>query len=320
MKFPGIPHNEEERLKSLYLSNMLDVRSDERFQRLTRLCQKLFQAPVVLITLLGRDRQWFIACEGVAERETPRDISFCAHAILQQGAFIVNDAAQDERFYDNPLVTGSPYIRFYAGYPVHLPDGQVGGSLCVIDRQPRVFSDDDIAMLKDMACVVEDEFTLTDMAMKDSLTGLANRRGFHRLAEKRVHQQDGRPATFSLIFFDLDKFKAINDLWGHAEGDKVLKAFSSLLAGPLGEQDIAARLGGDEFVILLQDPAEAVPYLNALQEAVDNHNRHADKPYNINYSYGVLHPDPAKPVPLEEMLEKSDSVMYAQKRKKTLSG
>ncbi|EPB4340058.1 diguanylate cyclase [Enterobacter kobei] len=318
MKFPGLPHNEEERLQSLSQSNMLDVRSNEQFQRLTRVTKKLFQAPVVLISLLGRDRQWFLACEGVAERETSRDISFCAHAILQQGPFIVNDASLDDRFHDNPLVTGSPYIRFYAGYPVHLPDGHVGGSLCIIDRKPREFSEADIEMLKDMAFIVEDEFKLTDMAMKDSLTGLPNRRGFYLQAERCLTEAGKRQAGASLIFFDLDKFKSINDLWGHAEGDNVLKAFSALLLVPLGEGGIAARLSGDEFVVLLGNTPDAATYLTMLQDEVDNHNRQADKPYNINYSYGVQLLDLAKPVSLEEMLAKSDSVMYSQKRKKTL--
>lgn len=117
MKFPGLPHNEEERLQSLSQSNMLDVRSNEQFQRLTRVTKKLFQAPVVLISLLGRDRQWFLACEGVAERETSRDISFCAHAILQQGPFIVNDASLDDRFHDNPW---SPAHRISDFMPVTL--------------------------------------------------------------------------------------------------------------------------------------------------------------------------------------------------------
>lgn len=105
MKFPGIPENEEERLKSLYLADLLDTRDDERFDRLTRLARRIFQVPVVLISLLDRERQWLIACEGLGVRETPRNISFCGHAILQDGAFIVNDASVDERFHDNPLVT-----------------------------------------------------------------------------------------------------------------------------------------------------------------------------------------------------------------------
>ncbi|CAI9399578.1 GAF sensor-containing diguanylate cyclase [Lelliottia amnigena] len=82
MKFPGVPENEEERLKSLYLADLLDKGADKRFDRLTRIAKKIFQVPVVLISLLDRDRQWLLACEGLGIRETPRKISFCGHVIL----------------------------------------------------------------------------------------------------------------------------------------------------------------------------------------------------------------------------------------------
>lgn len=107
MQAAGIPENEEQRLKSLYISDLLDTRPDERFERLTRLARRAFQVPVVLISLLDRERQW-IACQNVGVREPPRNISFCGHAILHEGPFIIHDAAADERFRDNPLVYLSP--------------------------------------------------------------------------------------------------------------------------------------------------------------------------------------------------------------------
>ncbi len=133
---------------------------------------------MALISLLDRERQWLLACQGVGVRETPRNISFCGHAILQEGPFIVHDAAADERFRDNPRSPVSPHIRFYAGQPVSLPDGTVAGTLCLIHTVPRAFTDDDIASLRDLACIVEDEFEAISMAMTDSLTGIPNRRGF----------------------------------------------------------------------------------------------------------------------------------------------
>lgn len=223
MQAPGIPENEEQRLKSLYITGLLDTRDDERFERLTRLARKAFQVPVALISLLDRERQWLFACQGVGVRETPRDISFCGHAILQEGPFIIHDAAADARFHDNPLVTGDPHIRFYAGQPVSLPDGTVAGTLCLIHTVPRAFTDEDIASLRDLACIVEDEFEAINMAMTDSLTGIPNRRGFYRAGDKLFRAMNRQDASFSLIYFDLDRFKPVNDLWGHAEGDEVLK-------------------------------------------------------------------------------------------------
>ncbi|EBF9652435.1 sensor domain-containing diguanylate cyclase [Salmonella enterica] len=318
MKFPGIPENEEERLKSLHLVDLLDTGADERFDRLTRLAKKVFQVPVVLISLLDRERQWLLACEGLGIKETPRNISFCGHAILQEGPFIVNDAANDERFHDNPLVTGEPYIRFYAGYPVHLPDGQVAGTLCLINTTPRGFNDDDIASLKDLAFILEDEFRVIGMAMTDSLTGIANRRGFYRTGEKRFRNLAKDNAAFSLIFFDLDRFKPINDLWGHAEGDEVLKVFSALLHQHLGAGDIVGRLGGDEFAVLVTQQAHADAFLNNLRKSVDEYNKKSGKPYNINYSFGMLHSDARRYQSLGEMLKESDEVMYSAKRRKRI--
>jgi len=295
MKFPGVPENEEERLKSLYLADLLDTRDDERFDRLTRLARKIFQVPVVLISLLDRERQWLLACEGLGIRETPRNISFCGHAILQDGAFIVNDATT-----------------------VHLPSGDVAGTLCLIHTQPRPFSDDDIASLKDLAFIVEDEFQVIGMAMTDSLTGITNRRGFYRTGEKRFRRLNERNAAFSLIFFDLDKFKPINDLWGHAEGDEVLKVFSTLLVQFLKPGDIAGRLGGDEFAVLITHRSDTDAFLHALRQGVEEYNEHSGKPYNINFSSGVLHNDPDKYALLDEMIKKSDEVMYSVKRRRQL--
>lgn len=316
MKFPGIPKNEEERLTSLYLADLLDTGSEERFDRLTRLAKKLFQVPVALISLLDRERQWLLACEGLGVRETPRNISFCGHAILQEGPFIVHDAVNDERFHDNPLVTGEPYIRFYAGYPVHLPDGAVAGTLCLIHSTPRPFNDEDIASLRDLAFIVEDEFKVTGLAMTDSLTGVANRRGFYNTGEKRFRALTQTKTPFSLIFVDLDKFKPINDLWGHAEGDEVLKVFSAWVYEHLGPGDIAGRLGGDEFAILLAHQGRTDAFLQGLRKSVDAYNGGSGKPYNINYSYGMLHSDPGRYPSLGEMLKESDEVMYSAKRRK----
>ncbi|PLR34649.1 GGDEF domain-containing protein [Chimaeribacter californicus] len=318
MKFPGIPENEEERLKSLYMIDLLDTRDDERFERLTRIGKKLFQVPVALISLLDRDRQWLLACQGLNTRETTRDVSFCGHAILQEGPFIVKDACLDERFHDNPLVTGEPFIRFYAGYPVHLPDGAVVGTLCLISSTPRDFNDDDIASLKDLALVVEDEFYVINMAMTDSLTGIPNRRGFYHSGEKRFKELRRHEARFSIIYFDLDKFKPINDLWGHTEGDEVLKIFSAQLSRHLSPKDIVGRLGGDEFAVLLTKASHTQLFLNKLRESLEVHNQHAGKPYNINYSYGTLNSDSGEYGSLLDMVKESDSSMYLEKRKKKL--
>lgn len=316
MKFPGIPENEEKRLKSLYMIDLLDTQDDERFERLTRIGKKLFHVPIALISLIDRDRQWLLACQGLNTRETTRDVSFCGHAIMQEGPFIVKDARLDERFHDNPLVTGEPFIRFYAGYPVHLPDGTVAGTLCLIDATPRDFNEEDIASLRDLASIVEDEFQVINMAMSDSLTGIFNRRGFYRSGEKRFKELNRNNEPFYIIYFDLDKFKPINDLWGHGEGDEVLKIFSAQLSQQLHSRDIVGRLGGDEFAVLLTTENAIQPFLDKLHESLDSYNQQSGKPYNINYSYGVINSHSGQYSSLLDMVKESDSVMYSEKRRK----
>lgn len=114
-----------------------------------------------------------------------------------------------------------------------LPDGTVAGTLCLIHTVPRAFTDEDIASLRDLACIVEDEFEAISMAMTDSLTGIPNRRGFYRAGEKLFRAMNRQDASFSLIYFDLDRFKPVNDLWGHAEGDEVLKIFAGFYISTL---------------------------------------------------------------------------------------
>lgn len=132
-----LPADESERIAALQAARLLDTPAEASFDELTALAADLCDAPIALVSLVDADRQWFKSCRGLDASETPREQSFCAHAILGEGVFEVNDASLDPRFADNPLVTGEPGIRFYAGVPVSAPDGHPIGTLCVIGRQPR---------------------------------------------------------------------------------------------------------------------------------------------------------------------------------------
>src|SRR5260221_10690047 len=139
-----IPRNDAERLKALHALGQLDTAPEERFDRITRLLTLVMRVPMAYISLVDSDRQWFKSSCGLTTSQTPRAISFCGHAILSDAPLVVPDAAEDDRFCDNPLVTGEPYIRFYAGLPLNGPGGHKVGTLCVADRRPRVMQKTDI--------------------------------------------------------------------------------------------------------------------------------------------------------------------------------
>lgn len=159
---------ENERLETLRNYGVLDTDFEESFDRVTRLAAQLFGAPISLVSLVDEDRQWFKSAMGLDARETPRDVAFCAHAIMQDDVFVVSDAQLDKRFADNPLVMGAPNIRFYAGAPLKTQEGHRLGTVCVIDNQPRIEPDAQmIQTLEDFASLVI-ELLETRKAARDS--------------------------------------------------------------------------------------------------------------------------------------------------------
>ena len=158
---PAIPAEEAERIRALLRYEILDTPSEASFDHLTRLAATIIGVPIALVSLVDTDRQWFKSKFGLGVDETGRDISFCGHAIIQDGPFVVPDAILDDRFADNPLVTGEPGIRFYAGAPLRTPDGYRLGTLCVIDTEPREgLSEFESNALVALASLVVDEMEL----------------------------------------------------------------------------------------------------------------------------------------------------------------
>jgi GAF domain-containing protein len=152
-----LPPNEAERLAALVNYGILDTAFEESFDRITRLAARIFGAPICLISLVDQHRQWFKSAVGVQVRETPRDIAFCAHAILGREVLVVPDAKDDSRFAANPLVLSDPKIRFYAGAPLVDGDGFALGTVCIIDRVPHDgFPAEQAEMLTDFAGIVVD--------------------------------------------------------------------------------------------------------------------------------------------------------------------
>lgn len=311
---PGKPDNEAERLAMLYKLQILDTAREERFDRVTRIACKLFEVPIAVISFLEAERQWMKSTQGLDIKEAARKTSFCGHVILSDDIMVVEDTTKDTRFYDNPFVLNDPNFRFYLGCPLKVKDFNVG-VICLIDDVPRSLTDFDKNVIQDLAQMVEMELESLQLSITDELTGLTNRRGFLKLASYLFEKCQREKQIFTLLFFDLDKFKQINDQFGHAEGDKVLKTFSQALLHNFRSQDVIARLGGDEFCVFCSGLSH-IDVNDITQRLKDSLKSIETKDYNIEFSVGIIQYDPAEHKKLEDMLSLADSKMYSDKKKK----
>lgn len=179
---------EDDRLSALKATKLLDTEPEERFDRVTRLAANALGVEVALVSLIDEDRQWFKSKHGTDLCSTDREIAFCGHAIKQEDVMVVLDATLDARFVDNPLVTGDPKIRFYAGAPLITKEGHALGTLCVIDSQPRSdFSDSDQQMLKDLAASVMTEVNVIQAEQLVEDLSVVNEELRHRMGNMYAH-------------------------------------------------------------------------------------------------------------------------------------
>ncbi|HKU44034.1 MAG TPA: histidine kinase dimerization/phosphoacceptor domain -containing protein [Polyangiales bacterium] len=160
MQTPSVPPHERERLECLAKYEIVDSGPDAAFDGLTALAAHILDMPIVLVSIVDAHRQWFKSRHGLTTQETPRELSFCGHVVSQGSAMVVPDALADPRFADNPLVTGDPHVRFYAGTPLRTHDGFVLGTLCAIDHAPRELSAEQLRLLDILAHQVSAQLEL----------------------------------------------------------------------------------------------------------------------------------------------------------------
>jgi diguanylate cyclase (GGDEF)-like protein len=203
-----------------------------------------------LIGLIDRQRLWFKSCQGLMQYEFPRNAAFCSHTILGEGPLVVADTLQDPRFGDSPLVKGAPRVRFYAGVPLHAPDGLRIGAFSVMDEVPHEFSDDDLHALCDLGALADRELHMQEHATTDELTALPNRRGL-LIVGKHVLQHCKRYSlTAAVVTLNIDGFRAFNERHGQHVGNNVLRSLAGMLQNCFRDADVVARPGGDEFTVV----------------------------------------------------------------------
>lgn len=311
---------EANRLDAVQRLRILDSEREERFDSITRLVCYILDVPMAAVSIVDDKRQWFKSSQGLATRETPRNVSFCDHTIRQSAVMEIKDAREDERFKSNPLVTGDPNIVFYAGYPLLSRDGYIVGALCAIDTRVRELDSQQKNAIKDLASIVQDQFALNDLAIKDDLTGLYNRRHIDSCVQQEWRRQarDAKPIT--LLFFDVDNFKYYNDAYGHPRGDLCLKNIADAASQQFDRAgDFIARYGGEEFMVLLSGTdieggrRQADALLNAIQALDIAHAPESDLPV-VTISIGGATAIPTKNNAPDILIRRADKALFEAKR------
>jgi len=309
------PRPEPTRIQALKDLSILDTPPEERFDRITRLARRLFDVPTALVHLEATDRLWFRSPEEKESLQRNGEHDLCARLTGDVDLFAIPDARTDERFRDAPAVTGEPGIRFVAGAPVVAPDGERLGTLCVMDTETRELDQDDRMLLRDLGDLVEHEFAALELATVDELTRLTNRRGFNAISVHSLAlcRRLDRPAT--LLLFDLDDFKRINDTLGHAAGDAALRGFAEDLKATFRDSDVVSRLGGDEFAVLLSGatPDDVVRPLTLLRVRTGTRNERPGTEGEVSFSVGVAGYDPDAHRDVADLAMEADRRMYADK-------
>lgn len=294
MKAPPIPENEEQRLEAVHKLDLLDTDPEERFDRICELTTTLLQTPIAYLSLIAGEKQFYKATCGMGDmRETPRSLSFCAHTVYLDETLIVEDATGDERFFDNPYVSGEPGVRFYMGQPLHTLDGHCVGTFCVLDVQPRQVSEAQKAHFLSLAAIAETELNLRDaLTMKRELEqrnrfirNVLGRYVTREVADVILDSPDalklgGEARTITILMSDLRNFTGMSERMAPGLVVAVLNRYLARMV------DIILHYGGtvDEIIgdaILVffgaplpmeNAPEKAIACALAMQKAMEEFN------------------------------------------------
>ena len=310
------------RLQALRKLKILDTDPEERFDRITRLACKLLNVPIALVSLVDSHRQWFKSRQGVEVTETPRDISFCGHAIEGADVMIVDDAINDDRFCDNPLVTADPSIRFYAGYPLKGPDGHHVGTLCVIDRDPRDEEDVDVDALRELGEIVEQELVIESIVRDDPLTGLLNRSGFRDIGRRMLDIVRRSDDSVSLLLVQLENHVAIESAFSQEKADRAVVELAQLIMTEARQSDLVARIDPDTFAILMASSTKDAAQLvgDRIEKRVDSRNTAGASEFEIEVDFYSGEMDADKNMTIDALLKSAENQMTGTDVFKALEG
>lgn len=306
--------DEEGRLCALDRYELLDTPSEAAFDKITDLVRFALNVPIVAVSLVARDRQWFKSQQGLPICETPRGDAMCHYTIQQREVMVIPDASADKRFRQSILVKGASNVRAYIGAPLTTPDGYNVGSLCAMDTTARDFNSAEIEMFLKFADLVAEGFELRQIASTDALTGVMSRGALVSSLDRVCANWGGRGAPVALAVLDLDHFKMVNDTHGHPAGDAVLKAASGACLDVAEPGHAFGRLGGEEFAVVMPGAGEgeALAAAERYRAAIERAVAPAHRQIRFTASVGVSWLDGGFICP-ERLMTASDNALYQAK-------
>lgn len=250
---------EAKRLQELLSLELLDTQPEERFDQYTRLIADVLNVPIALISLMDEDRQWFKSRYGLTTEQTPRRIAFCQH-VLEQRSLEVPDALEDDRFQDNPLVTGPPYARFYAGVVLRGPNGAPVGTVCVLDPKPKKLGRTGKRRLEAFARMVEQELAfnarlseareeIEQRALRDPVTGLPRRSIMMELLDRALAHVNGSALAVAHIHFP--RFEEVLSVYGRDRLDHTAQLLTERVRSRLHSHDYIGRVDDGTLMVVL---------------------------------------------------------------------
>lgn len=283
---------EEKRLAALKSLHLLDMPIEERFERITRMVCRILDVPIAIFNLVDADRQYYKSVQGLNAHGASLDGAFCTHALHEQNMLLVPDTIKDNRFHDNPFVTGKLLnIRFYAGCPIRVEGGLPIGTLCAIDTKPRNLTRDQLYALGDLAAMLQGELQIANLAkthseikdlsnksrikLIDPKTRLWNTEGIYKVLRREWLSPDNKDKTFHIIIASIDHFKSITEKFGTAGAENVTKSVAKRLLSALKGEDSIGALNERDFLIALKTPENE-------HADIDNMITHLDKEISMN--------------------------------------
>ena len=283
MQIAAIPLDEARRLVAVRALALLDTPAEERFDRITRVAQRLFGSAAATISLIDETREWVKSACGFPHQQLARSISFAAHAVGAGDTFVVDDATADSRFRDHPLVVGDPRIRFYAGRPLQAADATHVGVLSVYDVEPHVWGRSERSALTDIADIAQREMRQTglsapqlhivgdpsELSRIDPVTRLWNRGAMLEIARGEMQQARNASRGVAMLMISIDPRGGVSAV----ADDAVLSEVARVLRTSLRPNDVIARFGGNEFAALLSgvESSRAVDTAERVRMSIARH-------------------------------------------------